>query len=78
MESVNWQKKHRKKGALLKLYFKKAYDLVDCDFLEHMLVQVGLGDRMRFWLLWCVRSARLSMLVNGSPTVPFHVQKSLR
>lgn len=67
-----------KEGAIFKLDFRKAYDSIRWDFLEHMLFQIGLGPRMRQWLMWCIRIVRISIMVNGSPTIPFSMEKGVR
>lgn len=43
-----------------------------------MLIQMRFGLKMRTSLMWCVKSASISILVNGSPTIPFDLQKGLR
>lgn len=48
--AVNWLKKKRKAGALLKLDFRKAYDSIKWSFLDHMLLQMGFGRKMIQWL----------------------------
>lgn len=30
---------------------------------------------MRVWLMWCMKRSSFSILVNGSPVEPFHLQK---
>lgn len=32
-------------------------------FLDHMLKQVGMGERMRGWLMWCVMFESILVLV---------------
>lgn len=44
-EVVQWLKKKKKKGALFKVDFSKAYDSIRWSFLDHMLGHVGLGPR---------------------------------
>lgn len=58
--------------------FKKAYDSVLWDFLEHMITQVGFGMKMKLWLMWCVKNVSISIVVNDSPTTPLNLQKDLR
>lgn len=60
----------------MKIDFRKAYDSV--RFLDHIFLQVGLGLRMRKWINWCVRTTSISIMVNGSPTKPFKIEKGLR
>ncbi|KAG6424932.1 hypothetical protein SASPL_115355 [Salvia splendens] len=71
-------KKTRQKAAILKLDFQKAYDTVQWDFLEETLVGMGFGRKWIIWIMECVRTASMSILVNGSPTSSFHLQIGLR
>ena len=43
-----------------------------------MLDKFGFGSRWIRWIKECVESARISILVNGSPTTEFRPQKGLR
>lgn len=43
-----------------------------------MLVQVGIGPRVRKWINCCFRLASISILVNGCPTEPFKIKKGVR
>lgn len=76
-ERALWLKKKNKKGALLKLDFKKDYDSIRWSFLEHILNQIGLGPRIIKWILWCVKTLSISTMINGC-TEPFHIEKGLR
>ncbi|XP_028116485.1 uncharacterized protein LOC114314229 [Camellia sinensis] len=77
-EVVDGWKKAKRKSLILKLDFEKAYDSVDWEFLFFMLSRFGFGDRWIAWIRECISSARLSILVNGSPTDEFFPQKGLR
>lgn len=46
-ESVCWFKKKRKKGSMLKVDFMKAYESIRWVFIEHMLIQIVVGPKMR-------------------------------
>lgn len=72
-ESIPWLKKKRKATALFKIGFRKTYDSLRWCFVEHMLKQVGLGPRMINWILSSVRTASISIMVNGYPTQPFNM-----
>ena len=48
------------------------------DFLEETLDGMGFGKKWVTWIMECVRTASMSILVNGSPTSPFHLQRGLR
>ncbi|XP_028086008.1 uncharacterized protein LOC114286986 [Camellia sinensis] len=43
-----------------------------------MLSNFGFGDKWVKWIHTCISSARISVLVNGSPTPKFCPQKGLR
>ncbi|XP_028054290.1 uncharacterized protein LOC114258520 [Camellia sinensis] len=71
-EIVDWWKKTKTKGVILKLDFERAYDTVNWEYLLDMLQRFGFGSRWIGWIEACVTSHSISVLVNGSPTVEFH------
>lgn len=77
-EVVDWWKKSKVKGVILKLDFQKAYDSVNWDYLFSMMANLGLGGRWLGWIRTCVTMAKISILVNGSPTEELSPQKGLR
>lgn len=77
-ESLTWLKKRKISGALLKLDFQKAYDSVNWDFLKLVLIKLGFGRKWINWILNCVCTASMSILLNGSPLKPFKMEKGLR
>ncbi|XP_015943190.1 uncharacterized protein LOC107468422 [Arachis duranensis] len=77
-ETVQWLKAHKKKAAILKLDFQKAYDRVRWSFVDFLLQKMGFGRRWRDWMTECVSSATMSVLVNGSPSKPLKIERGLR
>lgn len=77
-EVVDWWRKSKKKGIILKLDFEKAYDSVNWEFLLSMMENFGFGDKWVGWIRSCITTSRISVLVNGSPTAEFSPQKGLR
>ncbi|KAK3224602.1 hypothetical protein Dsin_004464 [Dipteronia sinensis] len=73
----NW-KKDSKGGLVVKLDFEKAYDSVDHSFLDSILGGMGFGLKWRKWMNYCISSPVLSVLVNGSPTEEFSLERGLR
>ena len=62
----------------MKLDFEKAYDSVDHTFLDDIMGEMGFGRKWRLWMRSCITSPLLSVLVNGSPTRQFELEKGLR
>ncbi|GKU88310.1 hypothetical protein SLEP1_g2593 [Rubroshorea leprosula] len=77
-EVVDEIKKKKKPAFVFKADFEKAYDCVDWSFLDWMMESFGFGTKWRGWIMECISTARISVLVNGSPTKEFEVGKGLR
>ncbi|XP_038704727.1 uncharacterized protein LOC120000673 [Tripterygium wilfordii] len=77
-EIVHRMKKRRKKGLLLKLDMEKAFDSVNWNYLDKVMLEMGFGARWRNWIRECISSAKVSVLVNGSPTKEFSMEKGIR
>ena len=77
-EVVNWLKKKKKEGALLKLDFQKAYDTINLESLDNVLKEMGFDDKWRRWIKACTSTARISILINGVPCKPFKMKRRIR
>ncbi|GKV02020.1 hypothetical protein SLEP1_g14507 [Rubroshorea leprosula] len=77
-EVVDEIKKSKQKAFVFKADFAKAYDCVDWAFLDWMMERFGFGVRWRGWIMECLSTAKVSVLVNGSPTEEFEIGKGLR
>lgn len=77
-EVIPWLKRHKKEAVLLKIYFQKAYDTRSGGFLEHIQEMMGFGSIWREWIKQCLTTASISILINGSPTIPFKMERGLR
>ncbi|GFZ09150.1 hypothetical protein Acr_20g0009580 [Actinidia rufa] len=77
-EMVDYWKKKKKKGLIIKLDFAKAYDNINWNFLFGMIKLMGYPQKWIQWIKECVSTARVSVLVNGSPTEEFKMHKGLR
>ncbi|KAJ9553155.1 hypothetical protein OSB04_017200 [Centaurea solstitialis] len=58
--------------------FEKAFDNLNWEFLFGTLEQMGFGKIWIGWVKGLIGSARVSVLVNGSPTPQFPLQKGVR
>ncbi|KAJ0427872.1 putative RNA-directed DNA polymerase [Helianthus annuus] len=77
-EVLSWLKKEKMKAFILKIDFEKAYDNVNWNFVISVLNQMGFPPRWNCWVLGILKSARSSVLVNGSPTFEFICGKGMR
>ena len=77
-ELLSWIKRKGRRAFLLKIDFEKAYDNVSWKFLMSILEQMGFPGRWCMWVAGILKSARSSVLVNGSPTFEFQCEKGLR
>ncbi|KAJ0877963.1 putative RNA-directed DNA polymerase [Helianthus annuus] len=77
-EIHRWGEKCKKKGFFFKIDFEKAYDNVNWNFLIDSMSKRGFPDRWCHWIKGILKSARSSVLVNGSPTFEFQCFKGLR
>ena len=77
-ESLRWLKKKKIFGTLKKIDFQKAYNSVNWSFLELVMEKLGFCRTWIRWIMNCVTSTSMSILLNGSPLKPFKMEKGLR
>ncbi|KAL9691204.1 hypothetical protein QQ045_011623 [Rhodiola kirilowii] len=71
-------KKERRAALVIKLEFKKAYDSVSWEYLRSIHESLGFGAKWMDWMFECVSTARLSIVINGSPSQEFPMERGLR
>ncbi|KAJ9537397.1 hypothetical protein OSB04_030130 [Centaurea solstitialis] len=77
-EVIHWAKRIKKKLLIFKVDFAKAFDSLNWSFLDSVLNQMGFGKKWRDWVKGCVGTAKMSVLINGSPTNEFRMGKGVR
>lgn len=77
-EVVDYVQRSKERSCILKIAFEKAYDSVSWEFLDYMMRRVGFCEKWRRWIRMCTFSRSCSVLVNGSPTEEFSIQKGLK
>ncbi|GJT94691.1 putative RNA-directed DNA polymerase, eukaryota, reverse transcriptase zinc-binding domain protein [Tanacetum coccineum] len=77
-EIISWANVAKKKVFFLKVDFEKAFDTLNWSFLEYVMDQIGFSNKWRLWIRACLGSAYTSVLINGSPTREFKLEKGLR
>ena len=77
-EVIDEAKRSNKSCLVFKVDYEKAYDSVLWNFLLYMLKGTGFSPKWIKWIEGCMKSASISVLVNGSPTAEFLPQRGLR
>jgi hypothetical protein len=77
-ECIHSLKTKKQQAILLKLDLKKAFDCINWNFLHLVLLQCGFGLIITNWILGCISSATLAILINGEATKTFHCERGLR
>lgn len=77
-EALKFVEDKKIKSMFLKLDFEKAFDTVNWDYLISVRLQMGFGDTWCSWITSCLRSATVSVLINGNPTKEFKMERGLR
>ncbi|XP_071741928.1 uncharacterized protein [Rutidosis leptorrhynchoides] len=77
-EVVSFLRHKKERSLIFKVDFEKAFDCLSWDFLIEIMEIMGFGERWRKWILSCLHSASISVLVNGSPTNEFKLKRGVR
>ncbi|RVW27828.1 Transposon TX1 uncharacterized 149 kDa protein [Vitis vinifera] len=77
-EAIDSRKRSASAGLVCKLDIEKAYDHVNWKFLLSVLEKMGFGPKWRSWILFCISTVRMAVLVNGTPTEFFSTYRGLR
>jgi len=70
-EVIHEAKSRNRPCLIFKADFEKAYDSVSSDFLLYMLRKMGFCEKWILWIEGCLKSASISVLINGSPSSEF-------
>ncbi|GJZ84503.1 cysteine-rich receptor-like protein kinase [Tanacetum coccineum] len=76
-EIIRMEKIENQNLLLFKVDFEKAFDCVNWRFL-HDMRQMGFRVRWRNWIDACLSFTSTSVLVNGSPSTEFKMERGLR
>lgn len=77
-EIVDDGRSKKKEVVLFKVDFKKVYGCVDWNFLMYVMEKLGFPMKWCNWILECLSSSSISVLVNGSLTNEFKMSCGLK
>ncbi|MCH80227.1 cysteine-rich receptor-like protein kinase [Trifolium medium] len=77
-EVIEEAKRLNREVVFFKVDFEKAYDSVDWDFLEFVMRKMNFPWKWRKWIRESTSTAMVSVLINGSPTKEFIMERGLR
>lgn len=77
-EVIEDARRSRARRILLKIDFAKAYDSVDWNYVIRMLHLMGFPIKWTSWIRECITSVSTNVLVNGSPSGEFILERGLR
>ncbi|GJS96023.1 reverse transcriptase domain, reverse transcriptase zinc-binding domain protein [Tanacetum coccineum] len=77
-ETMEFLKKKKEKGLVFKVDFEKAYDSINWIFILDLMKRMGFGEKLCKWVEICLRSATMSILVNGFPSEEFGLERGVR
>ncbi|KAL6525382.1 hypothetical protein OROHE_015689 [Orobanche hederae] len=77
-EVVEEAKKRKSKRVIFKIDFAKAYDSIEWEFLLTLMERMNFPGKWRKWVRECISTASANVLVNGSPSVEFQLERGVR
>lgn len=72
------RKKGKSGACAIKLDMMKAYDRVEWNYLQGIMLKLGFADSFVNTVMRCVRSVKFSVRVNGSLSQPFVPSRGIR
>ncbi|XP_071731071.1 uncharacterized protein [Rutidosis leptorrhynchoides] len=77
-EIIDELKCKKRKGLIFKVDFEKAFDCIEWDFLFNTMQFMGFGSKWISFIRACLSSSSISILINGSPTKEFSLERGIR
>jgi hypothetical protein len=71
-------KRRKLKGAVIKIDLSKAYDRVNWLYIQMLLIHLRFGVAFTNWIMGCLSTVYFSILINGSASSFFKVERGIR
>lgn len=63
-----YRKVQSQPNYIMKLYLRRAYDIVEWNFIEEVTVALGFPPHFFQLVMTCLTTTQYSILINGVPT----------
>ena len=77
-ETLHSLKIRGKKGAIVKIDLSKAYDRISWMYLRLLLTHHGFRFDFVRWVMGCITSSSIAILINGAGSMFFNPERGLR
>ena len=77
-EIIHSLKQTKKAGMLLKFNLSKDFDTLSWKCIQKILLAFGFKPPWVIWIMSLITSTFFSILVNGTPSTPFHPSRGIR
>ncbi|GJU96848.1 reverse transcriptase domain, reverse transcriptase zinc-binding domain protein [Tanacetum coccineum] len=77
-KTMEYLRKKKRRSLIFKVDFEKAYDSLNWRFLRDIMKKMRFEDKWCKWVDSCLRSSSMSILVNGSPSEEFGLERGVR
>lgn len=77
-EVIHTIKQKKLKALLLKIDLEKTYDRVDWVFFCLILIQIGIPSLIIRWIMACVSTASIAVLISGAPSKFFKISRGVQ
>ena len=75
---LKMKKRGKKSYMAMKVDMNKAYDRVEWDFLEAVMLKLGFEKKWVDWIMECVKTVSYNLVINGKPSNRIYPTRGLR
>jgi len=77
-ETLHELSQKKLKGVVMKIGFEKAYDSINWNFVEGVLIRKGFSPKLTEWIMSTVRGGKVCININGENGQYFRTHRGLR